>query len=263
MENALRTRLLAGDVCFNGWLSIANGYSAEVMARAGWDSVTIDLQHGVQDYQGMVHCLQAVAAFPVTPLVRVATNEPGMVGKALDAGAWGIICPMVNTPDDASAFARACLYPPRGARSNGPNRAAAYGESTPYQGLANDRVLVLPMIETAEAVSNLESILDVPGVSGVYVGPSDLALSRGMEPKFDLEDDATLAIYATIVRETARRGQVAGIHTIGPAYAGRMAEMGFRLVTIGSDASLLLRAARDALAIAHSAAASGGALKGA
>lgn len=224
-----------------------SGYGAEIMARAGWDSVTVDLQHGVHDYASMVHCFQAMAALPVTPLVRVPSNEPGIIGKVLDAGAWGVICPMVNTPEQARDFVSACLYPPAGTRSNGPNRAAAYGDSRIYQHFANEEVLVLPMIETVEAVSNLEAILDVPGVSGVYVGPSDLGFSHGLEPKFDREEPLILGIYGRILAETAKRGLFAGIHTVDPLYAARMIEMGFRFLTIASDASLLGKASRDAM----------------
>src|SRR5215469_11059658 len=96
MATRLKQRLQAGKACVNGWLAIPSGFSAEVMAQCGWDSITVDMQHGVQDYQSMVQCFQSMTAHPVTPLVRVPWNEPGIIGKALDGGAWGIICPMVN-----------------------------------------------------------------------------------------------------------------------------------------------------------------------
>ena len=148
MANNLKTRLDAGKACVNAWLAIPSGFSAEVMAQCGWDSVTVDMQHGVQDYQSMVQCFQAMDKHPITPLVRVPWNEPGIIGKALDGGAWGIICPMVNNAAEAKQLASACLYPPMGKRSNGPIRAAAYGAQSPYQTIANDQVLVIPMIET-------------------------------------------------------------------------------------------------------------------
>src|SRR6185369_337379 len=144
----------------------------KVMAQCGWDSVTVDMQHGVQDYHSMVACFQAMDKHPITPLVRVPWNEPGIVGKVLDGGAWGVICPMINNAAEARALASYSLYPPKGKRSNGPIRAGAYGSATPYQKTANDEVLIIPMIETQEAVDNIDAILDVPGISGIYVGPS-------------------------------------------------------------------------------------------
>ena len=165
MANKLKARIAAGKANVNGWLAIPSGFSAEVMAQCGWDSVTVDMQHGVQDYLSMVQCFQAMSAHPVTPLVRVPWNEPGIIGKVLDGGAWGVICPMVNTPQEAKALANACLYPPSGKRSNGPIRAVMYGEASTYQSIANDQVLIIPMIETQEAIDNIDAILDVPGIS--------------------------------------------------------------------------------------------------
>src|ERR1700709_2428411 len=138
MSNKLKARIAAGKANVNGWLAIPSGFSAEVMAQCGWDSVTVDMQHGVQDYQSMVQCFQAMQAHPVTPMVRVPWNEPGIIGKALDGGAYGVICPMINTRKEAEAFVQYCKYPPLGTRSNGPIRAGMYGEATSYQSTAND-----------------------------------------------------------------------------------------------------------------------------
>jgi 4-hydroxy-2-oxoheptanedioate aldolase len=184
---------------------------------------------------------------PVTPLVRVPWNEPGICGKVLDGGAWGVICPMVNTAAEAKALVSYCLYPPKGKRSNGPIRAGAYGEATPYQATANDEVLVIPMIETQEAIDNIDAILDVPGINGIYIGPSDLGLSLGLAPRLDREEPQILAIYQKLLAATAKRGQFAGLHNGSPAYAGRMIDMGFRLVTIANDAGLLSQAAKAAV----------------
>lgn len=247
MTNKLKRRLAEGKACVNGWLAIPSGFSAEVMAQCGWDSVTVDMQHGVQDYQSMVQCFQAMNAHPVTPLVRVPWNEPGIIGKALDGGAWGIICPMVNSKAEAEQLVASCLYPPKGKRSNGPIRAAQYGEASSYQTIANDEVLVIPMIETQEAVDNLEAILDVPGINGIYVGPGDLGFSLGIGPKLDREEPIILEIYERLVRETRKRGQFAGLHNATPAYSVRMIEMGFRLVTIANDSGLMAKAAREAV----------------
>jgi len=247
MSNKLKQRLKAGKAAVNGWLAIPSGFSAEVMAQCGWDSVTVDLQHGVQDYQSMVQCFQAMQAHPVTPLVRVPWNEPGIIGKALDGGAMGIICPMVSTPDEATQLADASLYPPAGKRSNGPIRAAMYGEASDYQKTANNEVLVIPMIETQQAIDNIGAILDTPGLSGIYIGPSDLGFSLGLVPILDREEPQILGIYEMLLRETAKRGLFAGLHNATAAYAARMIGMGFRFVTIANDSGLMARAAREAV----------------
>jgi len=251
MANKLKARLAAGKANVNAWLAIPSGFSAEVMAQCGWDSVTVDIQHGVQDYQSMVQCFQAMDRHPITPLVRVPWNEPGIIGKVLDGGAWGVICPMVNTPQEAKALANACLYPPAGKRSNGPIRAAMYGEASTYQTIANDQVLVMPMIETQEAIDNIDAILDVPGISGIYIGPSDLGFSLGWKPMLEREEPEIFPIYEKLVKATGKRGQFAGIHNATGAYAARMIAMGFRFVTIFNDSGLMARAARAEIAVAR------------
>ena len=249
--NKLKQMWLDGKPAINGWLAIPSGFAAEVMAQAGWDSVTVDLQHGVQDYMSMVACFQAMQSHPVLPMVRVPWNEPGIVGKVLDAGAYGIICPMINTRAEAEAFVSYCRYPPAGKRSNGPIRAGIYGVGTTYQATANQEVLCIPMIETQEAVDNLDVILDVPGIDAVYIGPSDLGFSMGLIPILDREEQVILDIYARILDATKRRGIRACVHCGSPAYAARMVAMGFNLVTISNDSGLLLNAACAAVTAAR------------
>jgi len=251
VANKLKQLWQGGKPAVNGWLAIPSGFSAEVMAQAGWDSVTVDLQHGVQDYQSMVACFQAMQSHPVLPMVRVPWSEPGIVGKVLDAGAYGVICPMVNTADEARAFVSYCRYPPAGKRSNGPIRAGIYGVGTTYQSTANQEVLCLPMIETQEAVDNLDAILDVPGIDAVYIGPSDLGFSMGLPPVLDREEQAIMDIYGRILEGTRRRGLGACVHCGSPAYAARMIAMGFNLVTISNDSGLMLNAARAAVQAAR------------
>ncbi len=248
MPNKIKQLWQSGGAAVNGWLAIPNGFAAETMAQAGWDSVTVDLQHGVQDYMSMVTCFQAMQAHPVLPMVRVPWNEPGIVGKVLDAGAYGVICPMVNTVEQAQNFVSYCRYPPAGARSNGPIRAGIYGVSTGYQKTANEEILCIPMIETQQAIDNLEAILDVPGVDAVYIGPSDLGFSMGLIPILDRDEPQILDAYEKIIRETSKRGIYACIHCGTPAYAKRAIGMGFKLVTISNDSGILLGAAKAAVA---------------
>jgi 4-hydroxy-2-oxoheptanedioate aldolase len=248
MANSVKQIWASGKAVVNGWLAIPSGFAAEVLAQTGFDSVTVDLQHGVQDYQSMVACFQAMQSHPVTPMVRVPWNEPGIIGKVLDAGAYGVICPMVNTREQAEAFVAYAKYPPRGARSNGPIRVGMYGEAGTYQTVANEETLAIPMIETREAVANLEAILDVPGIAGVYIGPSDLGFSHGLVPKLDREEPEMLAIFERVIRATGDRGLHAGIHTGSAAYAARAIGMGFRLVTLSNDVSLMAQAAKAGVA---------------
>ena len=248
MANKIKQIWQSGGAAVNGWLAIPDGFAAETMAQAGWDSVTVDLQHGVQDYMSMVRCFQAMQVHPVLPMVRVPWNEPGIVGKVLDAGAYGVICPMVNSVEEAKAFVSYCRYPPAGARSNGPIRAGIYGVSTGYQKTANEEILCIPMIETQQAVNSLEAILDVPGIDAVYIGPSDLGFSYGLIPILDRDEPQILEIYDKIIRETSKRGIAACIHCGSAAYAKRAIGMGFKLVTISNDSGILLNAAKAAVA---------------
>jgi 4-hydroxy-2-oxoheptanedioate aldolase len=248
MPNKLKQLWTEGRASLNGWLLIPNGLSAELMAKSGWDSVTVDLQHGLQDYRSMVECFQAMQAHPVVPMARVPWNEPSIIGKALDAGAYGIICPMTNTAEQVRAFVSCCKYPPQGTRSNGPVRAGIYAAAGGYQSTANREILCIPMVETTEALANLEAILDVPGVDAIYVGPTDLGFSLGIPPKVDHEDVQVLKIYERIIAESSKRGIAACMHCGAPNYAKRMIDMGFKMVTVGWDTLYLTTGARSAVA---------------
>jgi len=248
MANALREAWKAGRKTVNGWLSIPSGYVAELMAGVGFESVTVDLQHGLQDYASALACFQAMQSMGPLPMARIPWNEPGIVGKLLDAGAMGLICPMVNTAEEARAFVSACRYPPLGARSYGPIRAGLYGERSRYFETANEDVLCLPMIETAQAVDNLDAILDVPGVDGIYVGPTDLGISLGiLPPIMERPDDALLPVYDRLIAACHARGKFIGLHATTGAYVRRMHAMGFDYATLGSDATNMVIGARAQL----------------
>jgi 4-hydroxy-2-oxoheptanedioate aldolase len=218
------------------------------MAHQGFDSLTVDLQHGVVDYQTAVTMLQAVSTTPVIPLARVPWNDPALLMKILDAGVYGVICPMVNTRAQAEALVAACKYPPRGYRSFGPVRASIYAGAD-YVDHANDDVIVMPMIETAEAVKNLDEILSVPGVDAVYVGPSDLSLALGCKPRLDQTDPPVVEAQQKIVEACRRRGVVAGIHNATSAYALKMIAAGYRFVTLASDSRFLAKEAAAEVAV--------------
>jgi 4-hydroxy-2-oxoheptanedioate aldolase len=237
-ENTVRSIWAGGGVVLNGWLTIPSSFSAELMAHQGYDSLVIDMQHGVVDYQAAVTMLQAISTTPVIPLARVQWNDPAHLGKMLDAGVYGVICPMVNDRAQAEALVRACKYPPRGNRSFGPVRALLYAGAD-YGKRANDELIVMPMIETAEALENVDEILTTPGVDGAYVGPSDLSVSLGHQPGVDRPAAEVLQAMRTIVAACERHGVVAGMHAHSADYALKMIEEGFRFVTVGIDRALL------------------------
>lgn len=234
----------SGKAVVNAWLAIPSGFSAEVIAQCGFDSVTVDMQHGVQDYLSMVQCFQAMNGHPATPMVRVPWNEPGIIGKVLDGGAYGVICPMINTPKEAKDLVQFSKYPPKGTRSNGPIRAGMYGSAGSYQQTANDEIVLLPMMETKTAVENMEAILDVEGINGVYIGPSDLRFSYGLTPKLDGDEPEILKIYEKIIKECGKRGLHPGIHCSGAEGAARAINMGFKLVTLSNEVGLMSTYAR-------------------
>ena len=257
-ENRLRSLWAADQAAVNGWLAVPNGFSAEVMAHQGWDTLTIDLQHGVVDYQAMVGMLQAISTTATVPVVRVPWLEPGILMKTLDAGAYGVICPMVNTREDAQKLVAYTHYAPRGTRSFGPVRASLYGGAD-YAQHANDTVVVFAMIETAQALDNLDAILSVEGLDAVYVGPSDLSLSLGCRPVFDDVDPKAAEAIAHIAERAKAHGVKAGIHNGLPEVAQARIAMGYRFVTLGSDARILAAGSQQLLAPMRAAAPARGA----
>jgi 4-hydroxy-2-oxoheptanedioate aldolase len=244
-RNRLRQIWAEGKPVLNGWLSIGSALTAEVMAQQGWDSLTIDGQHGLIGYGETLAMLQAISTTEVMPMVRVSWNAPGEIMKALDAGAYGIICPMISTRAECEAFVGACRYPPDGYRSFGPLRASIYGGAD-YWEHANAEVLTLAMVETAEGYENVEAIAATPGLDGIYIGPSDLSLAMGGPPTQDSQDEGRLATYDRIRDACRAAGRRVGIHTNSAAYSKQMIERGFDLVTVGSDMRYLAGGRREA-----------------
>jgi 4-hydroxy-2-oxoheptanedioate aldolase len=243
--NRLKEIWSEGRAVLNAWLSLPGAMNAEAMAAQGWDALTIDTQHGVIGYSELVAMLQAIRASEVTPLVRVPWNAPGDIMKALDAGAMGVICPMISSVAECEAFVGACRYPPAGYRSYGPTRAAlAYGADYAFH--ANAEVLALAMIETAEGLESVEAIAAVPGLDGVYIGPSDLSLSLGGEPRQDSDDPTLMAAFDRILAATRAAGIRTGVHTTSVSYSKQMIARGFDLVTVGADLRYLMGGRREA-----------------
>jgi len=259
-ENRLKAMWARGEAVVNGWLAIPAGFSAEVLAHQGFDSLTIDMQHGIVDYQTAVSMLQGISTTGVMPLARVPWNEPGTIMKILDAGAYGVICPMINTRQEAEALVAACKYYPRGYRSWGPVRASIYAGSDHTPTSANDTLLVIPMIETAQAVKNIDDILSVPGIDAVYVGPADLSITLGCTAKLDQTEAPVVEAQKVIVQACKRHKVAAGIHCGVASYALKMIEIGYQFVTLASDSRMMAARAADEVAAVRKSGVSAGKL---
>lgn len=250
IPNKLKALWADGKPTINGWCSIGNPFTAEIMAAQGFDSVTIDMQHGALDYSNVLPMFQAMRASGAVLMARVPWNEPGIIMKALDAGAYGIICPMVNTAGEAARFVSYLRYPPLGQRSFGPTRVS-FAAGANYATEANDNMLAFAMIETAEGMANLDAIAATPGLDGIYVGPADLTLSltQGrLAPGFDREEPEMIEALQTIVAACKKNNIRAALHCGTPDYAARAIGWGFNMTTVGGDSRFLAAAAGAAVA---------------
>ncbi|MBS1693477.1 MAG: 2,4-dihydroxyhept-2-ene-1,7-dioic acid aldolase [Actinobacteria bacterium] len=247
-ENPLLTAWRRGQPVVGAWCTLPDPFAAEIFGRQGYHYVTVDQQHGMIDDSTAFPMIQAISATPAAPVVRTRWNDPASIMSALDAGALGVVVPMIETRSDALAAVRACRYPPHGQRSYGPIRARDVMGSTDPDVLAD--VACIIMIETAAALDDLDSIVSTPGVDGVYIGPSDLALAIGEKPG---STAPILAQTIQLIADTCRRHGVAvGMHTSSGAVAKSYVDKGFDFVTVFSDAGLIAGAAREQLSVAVS-----------
>ena len=229
-----------------GWLSVPNGFTAEVMARQGFDALCVDMQHGLTDFSDLWPMLQAISQTDTVPVVRVPWNEPAIIMRALDAGAYGIIVPLINTAEEAAAAVAACRYPPVGMRSSGPLRAALYGGAN-YQAEANGEIVVMGMVETKEGLANLDAICATPGLDAVYIGPADLSFALGLPPGPDKSDAVHMATCDKI-RDTAHKhGIKACMHCASAAFAAGAVKRGFDLIMLTSDLASMVAGVRRQL----------------
>jgi 4-hydroxy-2-oxoheptanedioate aldolase len=250
IPNRLRQLWAEGKPTINGWCSIGNPFTAEIMAAQGYDSVTIDVQHGALDYSSVLPMLQAMGASGVVPMTRVPWLEPGIIMKMLDAGAYGVICPMVSAAEQAAEFVSYMRYPPLGQRSYGPTRVS-FSAGSNYGSEANSELLAFAMIETAEGMANLDAIAATPGLDGIYVGPADLTLglTRGrLAPGFDREEPEMITALHQIVAACKANGVRAALHCGTPEYAARAIGWGFNMTTVSGDSRLLAAAAGASIA---------------
>jgi 4-hydroxy-2-oxoheptanedioate aldolase len=232
----------SGGTALGAWLSLREPLLAEVAAGSGYDYVCVDMQHGLADFEQTVSLLHAVARTPAIPIVRVPWNEQGIIGRVLDAGALGVIIPMVNSPEEARRAVASCRYAPDGARSFGPLTAGVRHGGT-YVAKANEIVACIPMIETRQAVESIDDILAVEGIDAVYVGPADLSLTYGLPPAMDNPGEPFDGALATVIDACTRHGVVPGIHT-SAALAEKRYKAGFRMMTVGGDLGGVMQALR-------------------
>ena len=248
-KNKIKQMMKDGKSVINGWLQIPSTVSAEVMTHQGWDSLTIDMQHGLIDYSDLLGILQAITGSDVMPIVRVPWLDPGYIMKALDTGAEGIICPMINNKKEAEQFVSFMKYPPLGNRSFGPTRQNIITGNNYYSN-ANDNVLCIAMIETEEAMKNLSDIISTDGLDAVYIGPADLTLgtTKGrLPPGMDREEEEMVERIKTILSEAKKADKKACLHCVKTSYAIEAVKWGFDLVTLNSDTRLLASSASNSI----------------
>jgi 4-hydroxy-2-oxoheptanedioate aldolase len=241
MSDPVRDRWAAGEVALNAWSTFGGASAASVLAAAGFDAVTVDLQHGEHTLErlGGVH-------HRADHTVRLGWNDPAGVMRALDLGARGVICPMVDTAEDAASFVRLCRYPPLGARSYGPVRSA-FGTGREQADAANAAILAFAQVETAAGWANVEGICATPGLDGVYVGPADLSLALGFEGFAELGSRDLLEALDRVVVAASQHAIVPGIHAPSIEPAIEMARRGFRFVGAAGDTELLRGGAAESI----------------
>ena len=248
---SLKSRWAAGEATLGAWCMIPSALSAEALSGAGFDWVLVDMQHGCMDYETALAMIRAIDLGGAVPIVRVPWNDPGIIGRVLDAGALGVVIPMIQSAADARRAADACLYPPAGSRSFGPIRVGLR-DGQGYFANANARVAVIPMIETAQALAEVEDIAATPGVDALFVGPFDLSIALGLPPG---DNDGKPAFDAAIAAVTAaaRRAGIAIAVLSNAKVAPLRLKQGFRMISVTTDLATLTGAARADLDIVRRA----------
>ena len=249
IRNSVKDLWEQGKPVLNGWLSVGNPFTAEIMAAQGYDLLTVDVQHGALDYSALLPMYQAMRASGVALGARVPWLDPASIMKVLDAGALNVICPMVSTAEQAAEFVSYLRYPPDGQRSFGPTRAS-YALNGNIAAESNGQIVALAMIETREGFDNLEAIASTPGLDALYIGPADLtlALANGrLPPGFDREEPEMVEAIRHILETAHKHGKRAALHCGTSDYAAKAIGWGFDLCTVSGDARLLAAAAKSSV----------------
>jgi 4-hydroxy-2-oxoheptanedioate aldolase len=245
--NEVRAKLKQGKATIGSFMGLGSPNVAELMARTGLDWLVIETEHNALDYAQVEHILMAISGTDTVPLVRVPSSAPAYIQRALDIGALGVLVPMVKTAEEAESIVRATRYPPHGTRGYGPLRAEAYSlDRRDYLARANDNILVALILETKEAVKNLEAIASVPGIDAIYLGPFDLCFSMGLNP-LNLPLPEIDAVVEKLLAVCKAQGTAAGNGAGSPEDVTRMLDQGFTFLGYGPDYNLLINALRAGL----------------
>jgi 4-hydroxy-2-oxoheptanedioate aldolase len=241
-EDRFRKAARDGRTLLNAWLTLNSPFLIELIGEAGWDCLTIDQQHGLGGNDVLLQCLTAAKACAIPAIVRVAENDPGLVGRALDAGAQGIMCPLIATVEDAEAFVQAVKFPPRGNRSWGPYRARL-GHDGDYFTTANDWTIACPQIETKGALDSLDEILALDGVDMVCFGPNDLSVA--LTGRLDIHAKEVKDAMTLVLRKCREMSVMGLIFANDVDYAKPLVAACWNVVAVGTDAGWFSKAAAD------------------
>jgi len=245
--NQAKEALKAGEPQVGTWLSLGSPIAARFLARGGWHWLTLDMEHGAMDWQLAATIFGSIADAGGVPLIRVPAIDPQHAKRALDQGAYGIVFPMCNSPEQASLAVAACKYPPEGIRSVGGGlHALNFGtDAATYYRHANDQILVIVQIEHIEGVRRCDEILSVPGIDAVFVGPNDLLASMGKTPQMETDDPEFVDALTTIRTTAVRYGVAPGLHVADAEAANRRIDEGWRFIAISSELGLMQRASGE------------------
>ncbi|WP_315919672.1 HpcH/HpaI aldolase/citrate lyase family protein [Mesorhizobium sp. SP-1A] len=248
---SLKTRLEAGETLCTAWSGVPDALTVEILAAQGFDAVTLDMQHGGHNEDSVLRGLAPVLAAGKPALVRIPVGRFDMASRALDFGAEAVIAPMVNSVADAKAFAASMKYPPLGERSWGPTFAFprhGKGSQADWLAASNGRTMAFAMVETRAALDALDGILETPGIDGIFLGPSDFSIAWTDGRTVDSTLEEMMETVAWVAARSREAGKHAAIYVIDPAIAGRVVKMGYQLLAMGSEHSLLALGARTLLA---------------
>jgi 4-hydroxy-2-oxoheptanedioate aldolase len=248
----LANRLRSGETVYSGWCGLPYPLVAETLARDGFVAVTVESQHGLWDTGGILNGIAAIRQGGAAPIVRVPLNDFALVSRALDFGAEGIIAPMINTAEDARAFAAVAKFPPLGERSWGPHRATTFAglsDQWVYLRDANDNIVTLAMIETRTALKNFEAIITTPGIDGFFLGPSDLSIALSDGKTLDPLSKEVEGHLDTMIAGAQKAKKIPGAYCHSAERAAELAKKGVKFLAVSSDLSMLRAGAAAALKV--------------
>jgi 4-hydroxy-2-oxoheptanedioate aldolase len=245
--NHVRAKLKKGAPSVGTWLTLPDPIAARMMARVGFDWLTVELEHAPTSFETAATSFAIIAASGPAPLARVPWNTGENIKRVLDSGAWGIVVPMVNSRAEAEAAVAAARYAPLGERTIGGQLHAINFECDPgtYYARANDEILVVLMAEHVKAIEKADEIFSVPGIDVVFIGPNDLTNSMGMAPCFECDDKRFNDALDHILKICRKHGIAPGIHVADEAAAQRRIAQGFQFIAVGSEAGMMLSKAQD------------------